>query len=71
MLELYCNLLNPALRMLPQAPRGMKKWVKGIFLGKTEGQDAFIIYDGNKVLLTFPVMGSEPGLLEGLFMSHL
>jgi hypothetical protein len=46
-------------------------WVKGIFLGKTEGQDAFIIYDGNKVLLTFPVMGFEPGLLQGLFMSHL
>ena len=34
------------------AAKGMKKWSKGIFLGKTEGQDAFIVYDGSKVLLT-------------------
>ena len=43
---------EPCFAYVATAAKGMKKWIKGIFLGKTEGQDAFIVYDGSKVLLT-------------------
>eukprot|EP00435_Cladocopium_sp_Y103_P037705 s280_g10.t1 len=43
---------EPCFAYVATSAKGMKKWIKGIFLGKTEGQDAFIIYDGSKVLLT-------------------
>lgn len=31
--------------------KGRKKWRKGLLLGKTDGQDAYIVYDGDRVLL--------------------
>ena len=43
-----------------------KKWHKALFLGKTEGQDSFIVYDGMKVLLTKSIRR-----LQGVQLPHL
>ena len=54
-----------------------KKWRKALFLGKTEGQDSFIVYDGTKVLFDkvyqedWKRLGLEPGLLQGVQLPHV
>ena len=32
--------------------KGEKKWHESLFLGKTDGQDSFAVYDGERILLT-------------------
>ena len=36
----------------PQSGKGNPKWRLALFLGKTEGQDAWIVGDGSQVMLT-------------------
>lgn len=57
--------------------KGEKKWHKALLLGKTEGQDSFIVYDGTKVLFDkvyqedWKRFGLEPGLLQGVQLPHI
>jgi len=50
---------------------------QSIVLGKTEGQDSFIFYDGTKVLFDkvyqedWKRLGLEPGLLQGVQLPHV
>ena len=50
-------------------PQGQRKWYKCIFLGKTDGQDAHIVYDGEKILLSKSVrrIGQAWGLSLGFY----
>ena len=55
---------EPVCAYLKTHLKGEKTWHKALFLGKTEGQDSFIVYDGSKVLLTKSIrrIGQEWGL---------
>ena len=55
---------EPVYAYLKTHLKGERKWHKALFLGKIEGQDSFIVYDGSKVLLTKSIrrIGQEWGL---------
>ena len=55
---------EPVFSYLKTHLKGEKKWRKSLFLGKTEGQDSFVVYDGDKILLTKSVrrIGQSWGL---------
>ena len=55
---------EPVFSYLKTHLKGEKKWHKSLFLGKTEGQDSFVVYDGDKILLTKSVrrIGQSWGL---------
>ena len=55
---------EPVFRYLKTHLKGEKKWHKSLFLGKTEGQDSFVVYDGERILLTKSVrrIGQDWGL---------
>ncbi len=60
---------EPVYAYLKTHLKGEKKWHKALFLGKTEGQDSFIVYDGTRVLLTKSIrrIGQEWGLSLAYF----
>ena len=60
---------EPVYAYLKTHLKGEKKWHKALFLGKTEGQDSFIVYDGTKVLLTKSIrrIGRDWGLSLAYF----
>ena len=39
----------------PQSGKGNPRWRMSIFLGKTDGQDAWIVGDGSQIMLTRPI----------------
>ena len=49
--------------------KGQRRWYKCIFLGKTDGQGAHIVYDGEKILLSKSVrrIGQDWGLSLGFY----
>ena len=55
---------EPIYAYLKTHLKGEKKWHKGLFVGKAEGQDSFIVYDGTKVPLTKSIrrIGRDWGL---------
>lgn len=55
---------EPVFSYLKTHLKGEKKWHKSLFLGKTEGQDSFVVYDGERILLTKSVrrIGQDWGL---------
>ena len=55
---------EPVFSYLKTHLKGERKWHKSLFLGKTEGQDSFIVYDGERILLTKSVrrIGQDWGL---------
>ena len=43
---------EPCFAFVKSARKGERKWYKILFIGKTENQDAFICFDGEKILLS-------------------
>ena len=43
---------EPCFAFVKSAGKGERKWYKTLFIGKTENQDAYICFDGEKILLT-------------------
>lgn len=65
---------EPIYAYLKTHLKGEKKWHKALFLGKTEGQDSFIVYEGSfdKVYSEdWKRLGLESGLLQGVQLPHV
>ena len=60
---------EPIYAFVKTALKGHAKWHKALFLGKTEGQDSFIVYDGSRILLTKSIrrIGQSWGLSLAYF----
>jgi hypothetical protein len=55
---------EPCFAFVKSARKGERKWYKTLFIGKTENQDAFICFDGEKILLSKSIrrVGQQWGL---------
>ena len=60
---------EPIYAFVKTALKGHAKWHKALFLGKTEGQDSFSVYDGSRILLTKSIrrIGQSWGLSLAYF----
>lgn len=45
------NVRRAHLRLPPQQPEWSQEVAQGLVSGKTDGQDAYVVYDGGRVLL--------------------
>ena len=55
---------EPCFAFVKSARKRERKWYKTLFIGKTENQDAFICFDGEKILLSKSIrrVGQQWGL---------
>ena len=46
------NMVKPVLGFSRQMMKGNPKWRRMLFIGKVEGQDSFLLFDGISLILT-------------------
>ena len=60
---------EPCFAFVKSARKGERKWYKILFIGEAENQDAFICFDGKKILLSKSIrrIGQHWDLRLGLY----
>ena len=66
---LFALFGEPCFAFVKSARKGEFKWYKILFIGKAENQDAFICFDGKKILLSKSIrrIGQHWDLRLGLY----
>ena len=65
-----CEFAEPVFGFTKTALKGNPKWMRMLFLGKVEGQDSFILYNGSHVMLSRSIRRIDSDWKEylGFFM---